>query len=532
MSLDFREVFDHMRSGVAVYEARNNGEDFIFLDLNRAGERIDKIRREVLIGKSVLEVFPGVRDFGLFELFQRVWRTGLPAHHPSSFYQDDRLAGWRENYVYKLPSGELVVIYDDISERMQAEVALKESEERYRAVVELSNDGIALVQKERHIYANPKLVEIFGYDRPEDIIGQPISLLVHPDDCQRVLDINRRRQGGEPAPGRYEFKGIKKTGGPVYIEISASKVTYQGKSVSLVFMRDVTQRKQIEGLLKKAGEEWQQTFDSMSDGVSLHETDGTIIRANRALSLILDVPHSETIKVKCYQLFHKSAAPIDDCPMVRSTFTRAVEYQEIFEPALNSWISITCSPLLDEDNRIKKVVHVVRDITDRKREEEELRALSLIDDLTGLYNRRGFMTLADHTLKTAQRVNRSLWLLFADLDGLKRINDSFGHQEGDQALKDVTEILKKTFRESDIIGRLGGDEFVILGMGPPEALEGTIVNRLVRTVDEVNGQQGRRYPLSLSAGFTYSDPKGSCSIEDLLFQADKQMYLEKRKKNK
>jgi diguanylate cyclase (GGDEF)-like protein/PAS domain S-box-containing protein len=530
--MDFRELFNHMRSGVAVYEALNSGEDFIFLDLNRAGERIDKIGREVLIGKSVLELFPGVRNFGLFEVFQRVYKTGLAEHHPATFYQDDRLAGWRENYVYKLPSGEVVAIYDDITERIQAEAALKESEERYRAVVELSNDGIALVQKEHHIYANPKLVAIFGYDRPEDIIGQPISLLVHPDDCRRVSDINTRRQRGEPAPRRYEFKGIKKSGEPVYIEISASKVTYQGEPVSLVFMRDVTQRKQIEGRLKKAGEEWQQTFDSMSDGVSLHDTDGTVVRANRALSFVLNKHHSEVVGRKCYQLFHKTSAPIEDCPMVRSAYSRAVEYHEIFEPALNSWISITCSPLVDEENRIRKVVHVVRDITDRKREEEELRALSLMDDLTGLHNRRGFMTLAEHALKTAHRVNRSVWLLFADLDGLKRINDSFGHQEGDQALKDLTEILKKTFRESDIIGRLGGDEFVVLGMGLPEVSEGAILNRLVQTVEEVNRRPGRKYSLSLSAGFTMSDPGISSTVEELLFQADKRMYLEKRKKNK
>ena len=97
----FKVVFDNVTSGVAVYEARDNGEDFIFTDFNRAAEEIEQIKKEELIGRSVLDVFPGVKDFGLFDVFQRVWRTGTPEHHPVSTYKDERIGGWRENYIYK-----------------------------------------------------------------------------------------------------------------------------------------------------------------------------------------------------------------------------------------------------------------------------------------------------------------------------------------------------------------------------------------------------------------------------------------------
>ncbi|MBW1862133.1 MAG: PAS domain-containing protein [Deltaproteobacteria bacterium] len=132
----FRELFNNMGSGVAVYEAKDNGNNFIFKDFNRAGEQIEKIKKENLIDKSVLEIFPGVKEFGLFDVFKRVWETGKPEHHPISMYKDERIIGWRENFVYKLPSGEIVAVYDDITERKQAEEVLKQSEEKYRSLRE------------------------------------------------------------------------------------------------------------------------------------------------------------------------------------------------------------------------------------------------------------------------------------------------------------------------------------------------------------------------------------------------------------
>jgi len=123
----FKELFNNMSSGVAIYEAKDNGRDFIIKDFNRAAEKIDKIKKENIIGKSVLKTFPGVKDFGLFKVFQEVYKTGKPQHHPITFYQDQRIVGWRENHIYKLPSGEIVAVYDDISERKQAEERLKKT---------------------------------------------------------------------------------------------------------------------------------------------------------------------------------------------------------------------------------------------------------------------------------------------------------------------------------------------------------------------------------------------------------------------
>ena len=119
----YRAMFDHMTDGVAVYRPTADGQDFIFVDFNRAGERIEQITRENIIGKRLLEVFPGAREFGLFDILQRVNRTGKPENHPTCCYKDSRVEGWRENFVYKLPTGEVATIYTDKTEQkaMEAE---------------------------------------------------------------------------------------------------------------------------------------------------------------------------------------------------------------------------------------------------------------------------------------------------------------------------------------------------------------------------------------------------------------------------
>lgn len=171
-----------------------------------------------------------------------------------------------------------------------------------------------------------------------------------------------------------------------------------------------------------------------------------------------------------------------------------------------------------------------RDVTDRKRQEDALRALSLVDELTGLYNRRGFLTLAQQQLKLARRGHRELVLLFIDMDDFKEINDTFGHHEGDTALTRAADILKHTFRDSDIIARLGGDEFVVLASDTGKTGSEVIINRLRQELRQRNEHDGYPYRLSFSVGAARFDPEAPPSIEELLAAADAMLYEQKRHK--
>jgi len=166
---------------------------------------------------------------------------------------------------------------------------------------------------------------------------------------------------------------------------------------------------------------------------------------------------------------------------------------------------------------------------ERHRSRVLLQQLSFNDELTGLLNRRGFLSMAQQQLKIAQREDWELVLLFADLDSLKNINDSFGHTEGDRALKSIATVLKITFRTSDLIARLGGDEFIVLALNAPAAGVQTMTTRLQSNLDRLNSQN-RYYQLSLSIGIAQFDPNRVISLETMIMEADKALYENKRKR--
>jgi two-component system, cell cycle response regulator len=167
-------------------------------------------------------------------------------------------------------------------------------------------------------------------------------------------------------------------------------------------------------------------------------------------------------------------------------------------------------------------------------ERQQMRAmlnnLCLEDELTAFYNRRGFMTLAEQQWTLSQRTHQHFLLFSADLDGMKQINDTYGHPEGDRALQKTASIIQNTFRRSDIKARLGGDEFAVLMIdGDPDSAS-QVMKRWQRYLDEENRAENCPYLLSLSWGVAHYDPEKPALLENLLAQADQALYAEKRRK--
>jgi len=168
----FHQLFNTIGTCVAVYKPIAGGEDFAFLDINPAGEKHSKVRRDEIVGRPVTEVFPAVHDFGLLDVFKRVHRTGKTESLPLRQYQDGRIEEWVENTVYRLPNGQIIAVYDDTSEQHRAEERLRAREETCRALADNSADTIMRFdRRHRHLYVNPKVEKETGIP-PEAVIGK------------------------------------------------------------------------------------------------------------------------------------------------------------------------------------------------------------------------------------------------------------------------------------------------------------------------------------------------------------------------
>ena len=176
------------------------------------------------------------------------------------------------------------------------------------------------------------------------------------------------------------------------------------------------------------------------------------------------------------------------------------------------------------------VWRAIRYAVERQRVQLELLNAALIDDLTGLNNRRGFLALGEHYVKVANRSGMPFLVAFVDLDGMKQINDTFGHQEGNRALVEAANVLKDSCRQSDTLARLGGDEFAMLVADVDEDCADVVHRRIQQKLDTCNATPGRRYPLSLSVGIVAADVTEPADLEQLLHQADALMYAQKQKK--
>ncbi len=191
------------------------------------------------------------------------------------------------------------------------------------------------------------------------------------------------------------------------------------------------------------------------------------------------------------------------------------------------------NPYLEKDLKaVERLADLYAIAVQRTRTEDALRELSLVDDLTKVYNRRGFLTVAEQQMKVAHRAKKEMSLFYADLDDLKRINDSFGHEEGDAALVEAADLLKDAFRDSDIVARLGGDEFAVLAIDIAEAKASTLTRRFREKVQARNDRPDSAYPISFSLGISRYDPDRPCSLQELLTLADRRMYQEKMSKKR
>jgi len=298
--------------------------------------------------------------------------------------------------------------------------------------------------------------------------------------------------------------------------------------------RHILEQERISKALRETEEHFRNAFDYAAIGMALVSPQGAWLRVNRSLCELVGYSEQELLSSNFQAVTHADDVGNDLANLYRlmqgETPTSQVEKRYVHRQGQIVWALNSVSLVRDADDKPGHFIFQIQDITERKRAEAALQSLSLVDELTGLYNRRGFLAVSEQHLAAIQRSDRVPVILYADLDGLKEINDSLGHHEGDRALVKAAEIFKETFRSSDILARLGGDEFVVLAAIALDETAESVTVRLQEQFSASNAMRNRPYNLSVSVGVANFDDEQNFSIEDLMAQADRAMYEQKRTK--
>jgi diguanylate cyclase (GGDEF)-like protein/PAS domain S-box-containing protein len=379
-------------------------------------------------------------------------------------------------------------------------------------------------------YTNEAFQNLYGYSREEALGRSPDFLNAEPHSEKIQNDIYGTVSSGEVWTG--EVRNRRKDGSTFNCEVVIMPLTDEQGDIFAYTgtQRDITERKRKDELLQEREGRYRSLVESTDDSIYLVDRNFKYLFINRKHLSRMGLSNDQYTELS-YADIHKPEDTRWFTESISNIFSTGESKQHEYKSRRDGkYFLQTLSPVKDEDNRVTAVTVISKEITKLKQMEEKLRTLSFTDELTGLNNRRGFFVLAGQQLKFAYREKRRVYLVSADIDNLKNINDKLGHQTGDLAITEITNILKKTFRESDIIARIGGDEFMVLVMDAPATGIEALTSRLKTAMETHNTAAERPYELSLSFGLASYSPEQPCSIDELISRADKLLYEDKKRR--
>ncbi len=449
----------------------------------------------------------------------------------------------------------------------QAEESLRESEEKFRILVEMATDAIFLETTEGRILdCNNNGAKMFGYTK-EEMIGLTIADLVS-EEFVKTLPLVITEE--DTTHGVFVPRINKKKDGTLFPTEIATKLVYMGgKSRIVVYIHDITERKKnekLQGVLYNISKAANSDISLDQLYPLIHRELNNIIDATNFFIALIDIekdemsfPYHKDEKDNDFPTRKLSQANNLTAYTIRSGQSLLVNQKQIKKMAEEGdiqlgyvgtvtanthWLGV---PLKIENKIIgamvvqgyirphlfsKKDIQLLEFISEqvataikRKQLEEKLEKLAYFDSLSGAYSRGYGLSLLERELKFARRRKTPFLLAYIDVDNLKNINDSFSHEEGDQALKKVVVVLKSSLREIDIICRIGGDEFLVIF---PESSTNDVP--LIR--EKLNQTLNKPYNIGFGVGISCYNPNHPQFIEELISIADKNMYKEKNKKRK
>jgi len=426
----------------------------------------------------------------------------------------------------------------DITDSKRIEEALRENEEKFRVLADSTPTAIMLYQDDRWIYANRAATAICGYSADE-LLGMYFWDFVHPDFRQAIQREGRKRQYGEETTNRHSFKIIAKDGAVKWVDLSGASTMLQGRLAGIVTVQDITDRKRAEKALRKSEEKFRLLVENSHDIIYSLTAAGVFVFVSPAWTTLLGHPATEVVGQSYESFVHPEDLPRFGA-FLRSVIEtgqrqKGVEYRVRHADGTWHWHASSAVPFQDETGAITGFYGIARDITERKRAEDALkesenryRELSIVDDLTRLYNSRHFYNALKMELDRVERYGQTLTLLLLDLDNFKQINDTYGHIMGDQVLSQFGKIIKRHLRQTDSAYRYGGEEFTVL-LPMTTSANGILTAERIRTEfakATFSPAPGKHVSMTVSIGVAQYRPHEEMNA--FVHRADQLMYQAKK----
>ncbi|MGA2159158.1 MAG: PAS domain S-box protein [Dehalococcoidia bacterium] len=386
----YRELFDSINVCVIVLKPKEDGEDFVIKDINAAMEKVERVRLGEFIGKSVTEALPVLVELGIISMFQRVWRTGEPERFPAIEFKAIRVKGWREGYVYRLPSGDIVAVYEDVTARIKAENALKKAELRYRTMADFAYDLEYWKGPDgKLLYISPSCERITGYSVGE-FMKDPglLDHIVVAED--RDLWESHEIRGGSFVVNEISFRIQRRDGQIRWIEHRCKQIVDENNKFLGIrgSNRDITDRKRIEQLLGDSEERFRTLFLAAPIGLALADLEGRFIDINTAFQKMLGFTRDELLGTSILEITHPDDKDLYlelSGELVRGERPGySVEKRFVRKDGATLWVNVSTVRVETPDGRFLYRIGIIEDITDRKMAaealiESEIRYRSLIE---------------------------------------------------------------------------------------------------------------------------------------------------------
>jgi diguanylate cyclase (GGDEF)-like protein/PAS domain S-box-containing protein len=432
-------------------------------------------------------------------------------------------------------SSRIQLMSRDITLRKAAEDALRSQTERLESILASMGDGVVVLDHERRlVVVNPAARQYIHQDEGEIVARDwaqkhrtylPDGETFYPPDQGPLT----RALRGETSDG-VELVIYDRQNEPRALSVTARPLRgADGQSGCVAVYRDITEQRRIEADLRESEQRLRVLSEASFEGVAISQG-GVIVDTNQNFAAWLGRQPYELVGLEGLSVF----APEDREHVLEKSQKADVLYEAHLLHQNGSRLPVEVRGRHTQFRGQTVRIAVLRDITERRQREgqlqqqaEELRTMSLRDELTGLYNRRGFQEHAEQQLRQMSRSKRPAAVFFVDLDGMKGINDTLGHEIGDCALVTTACVLSKTFRESDVVARLGGDEFAVFAVECDSEGIKTLRERLRQSVADLNRSGREPFQLSISVGAAAYQPSSPLQLQDLLELADNEMYAEK-----